>query len=64
MHTMEEERDMIAGLRWEKEIRSSEDLHVPFTPSPEYDIRARNQCNDDYDLVLFLQSTQAWRWRI
>ena len=27
-HTMGEERDMFAGLRWEKEIKILEDLHV------------------------------------
>ena len=33
---MGEERDMFAGLGWEKEIRSLGDPHVPFNPSPEH----------------------------
>ena len=39
---MGEERDMFAGLRWEKEIRGLEDPHVPFNPSHEHDIGAAN----------------------
>ena len=46
MHTMEEERDMFAGLGWEKEIRSLGDPHVLFIPYPEHDKRAGNQCSD------------------
>jgi hypothetical protein len=61
---MGEDRDMFADLGWEKEIKSLRDLHVPFTPSPKYDICAGNQCSDDYELTPFLQSTQAWRWKM
>ena len=43
---------------------SLKDFHVPFSPSPEHDIGAANQYNDDYELTSFLQSTQAWRWRM
>jgi hypothetical protein len=64
MHTMGEERDMFAGLGWEKEIRSLRDPHVLFNPSPEHDIGAGNQYSDDYELIPFSQSTQAWRWRM
>ena len=39
--------------QWKNDIRSLGDLDVPFTPSPECDIRAGNQCNDDYDLTPF-----------
>ena len=62
MHTMGEERDMFAGLGWEKEIRSLGDPHVPFNSSPEHDIGATNRYSDDYELTPFSQSTQPWRW--
>ena len=55
---------MFAGLGWENEIRSLEDLHVSFNPLPKHNISAINQNNDDYDLTPFSQSTQAWRWRM
>ena len=61
---MGEDRYTFGGLGWEKEIRSLEDPDVPFIPSPEHDIHARNQCSYDYELTLFLQSTQARRWRM
>ena len=64
MHKMGEERDMFAGLGWEKEIRGLGDPHVPFNPSPEHDIGVGNRYSDDYKLTPFLQSTQAWRWRV
>src|SRR5450631_89389 len=64
MHTMGEERDMFAGLGWEKEIRSLGDSHVPFNPLPEHDIGAANRYSDDYELTPFLQFTQARRWRM
>ena len=54
MHTMGDDIDMFAGLEWEKEFRSVEDLHVLFTPLPERDICAGNQCSDDYNLTSFL----------
>jgi hypothetical protein len=60
---MGDERDMFAGLRWEKEIRSLADPHIPVNLSPEFLFAAGNRSNDDYDLTPFLQSTQAWRWR-
>ena len=61
---MGEERKTFVGLGWENEIRSLGDPDVPFIPSPERDIRAGNQCSDDYDLTPFSQSTQARRWRM
>ena len=64
MHTMGEERDMFVGLRWEKEIRSLGDPHVPFNPSSDHNIGAENEYSDDYELTPFSQFTQAWRWRI
>ena len=64
MHTMEEERDLFAGLGWEKEIRRLGYPHVAFNSSPEHDIGAENQYRDDYELISFLQSTQAWTWRM
>ena len=64
MHTMGEEIKMFVGLGWEKNIRSLGDPDVPFILSPECDIRAGNQCSDDYKLTSFSQSTQARRWRM
>ena len=61
---MGDERDMFAGLGWEKEIRSLRDLHIPFNPSPEFEFVAENRSSNDYKLTSFLQSTQSWRWRV
>ena len=61
MHTMGEERKTFVGLGWENEIRNLGKPDVPFIPSSERDIRARNQCSDNYDLTPFSQSTQARR---
>ena len=55
---------MFVGLGWENEIGSLGDPNVPFNPSPEHDIGAGNQYSDDYGLTPFLESTQAWRWRM
>ena len=55
---MGDERDMFAGLGWEK------DPHVPFNPSPEHDIGAVNRYSDDYEMTPFSQSTEAWRFRV
>jgi hypothetical protein len=60
---MGNERDMFAGLRWEKKIRSLADPHIPVNLSPEFSFAAGNRSSDDYDLTPFSQSTQAWRWR-
>ena len=54
---------MFFGLGWEKEIKSLKDFDVHFIPSSDYDIRAGNQCSDNYDPTPFSQSTQAWRLR-
>ena len=64
MHTMGEERDMFPRLGWEKVIRSLGDLHVHFNPLPEHDIGAANWYSDDYKMTPFLQSIQAWKWRV
>jgi hypothetical protein len=40
---MGDERDMFAGLGWEKEIRSLGDLHIPFNPSPEFEFVVGNR---------------------
>jgi hypothetical protein len=58
---MENESDVFAGLGWEKDITSLGDPHILFTPSPEHDKGAGNQCNDDYELTPSLQFTQVWR---
>ena len=44
---MGDEGDMFAGLRWEKEIRSQGDPHIPFNPSPEFELVAKNRGSDD-----------------
>ena len=56
---MGDERNMFAGLGWQKEIRSLGDPHVPLNPLPEHDIGGANRCSDDYELIPFSQSTQA-----
>jgi hypothetical protein len=60
---MDDERDMFVGLRWEKEIRSLVDPHILVNLSSEFSFAAGNRSSDDYDLIPFSQSTQAWRWR-
>ena len=55
---------MFVGLGWEREIRSLGDPHIPFNSSPEFEFRPGNAGSDDYELTPFLQSTQAWRWRV
>jgi hypothetical protein len=64
LHTIGDERDMFAGLGWEKEIKSLGDPHILFNPSPEFEFVAGNRGSDDYELTPFSQSTQAWRWRV
>ena len=61
---MGDERDMFAGLGWEKEIRNLGDPHVHFNSSPEHDIGVANRYSDDYEMTPFSQSTQAWRFRV
>ena len=61
---MGENIDMFVGLGWENEIRSLEDLHIPFNSSPEFEFRAGNWGSDDYELIPFSQYTEAWRWRV
>jgi hypothetical protein len=56
---MGDERDMFAGLGWEKEIRSLADPHIPVDLSPKFSFAAGNRSIDDYNLIPFLQSTQA-----
>ena len=48
MHTMGDERDIFAGLEWEKENRSLRDPYVHFNSSPEHDIGAANRFSNDY----------------
>ena len=61
---MGEKIDMFVGLGWEKEIRILKDPHIPVNLSPEFEFRPGDRASDDYDLTLFSQSTQAWRWRV
>ena len=55
---------MFASVRWKKEFRSLQDPHVPFYPSPQHNLNVANRYIDDYEMILFLQSTQAWRWKV
>ena len=64
MDRMEEERNMFEGLRWNKEIVSLEDLHIPFNPSSERERSVVKRYHDDYEITPFSQSTQAWKLRI
>jgi hypothetical protein len=61
---MGDERDMFARLGWEKEIRSLRDHHILFNPWPELDFAAENRSSDDYELISFSRSTQAWKWKV
>ena len=61
---MGEKRDMFAGLGWEKKIRILRDPHILFNSSSEFEFGPENRGNDDYELILFSQSTQAWRWKV
>ena len=53
LHTMDDERDMFAGLWWEKKIRSLGDPHIPFNSLPEFEFAAGNRSSDDYELTSF-----------
>lgn len=64
MYTMREESDMSIGLGWEKNIRSLGDLHVLFNPCPKHGKNVAKGYGDDYEMIIFLQPTQRWRWRV
>ena len=61
---MGEERDMFEGLGWDKEIVSLGDPHIPFNPLLERERSVVKRYHDDYEMTLFLQSTQAWKLRV
>ena len=55
---------MFEGLGWNKEIVRLGDPHVPFNPSLERERSAAKRYREDYEMTLFSQSTQAWKWRL
>ena len=60
----EEEGDSFVRLKWEAEIVSLADLHILFNPSLEGGLSDAKRFRDDYEITLFSQSTQAWKWRM
>ena len=60
----EDERDPFARLGWEVEIVRLADPHIPFNPSPERGVSSAKQFRDDYEIMPFSQSTQAWKSRL
>ena len=40
------------------------DLHTPFNPSSEHEVSGAKQFCDDYEIMPFSQSTQAWKSRL
>ena len=55
---------MCEGLGWDIEIVNLVDPYVPFNPSPKYERGAAKGYREDYERTPFLQSTQAWKWRL
>ena len=60
----EDKGDPFARLGWGVEIVSLADLHILFNPSPKGGLSGAKQFRDDYEIIPFLQSTQAWKWRM
>ena len=60
----EDKRDPFARLGWEVEIVRLADLHTPFNPSPEREVSGAKRFCDDYEIIPFSQSTQAWKSRL
>ena len=58
---------MFDSLGRHEEIVSLEDLHIPFNPQLELERNeksAAEQYRYEYVMTPFLQSTQAWKWRM
>ena len=60
----EDERDPFVGLGWEIETVRLADPHTPFNLSLECGVSGAKQFHDDYEITPFLQSTQAWKFRL
>ena len=60
----ENERYPFAGLGWEVEIVRLADPHIHFNPSPERGVSGAQRFRDDYEIIPFSQSTQAWKSRL
>ena len=60
----EDERDPFAGLGWEVEIVRLADPHTPFNPLPERGMSGAKRFRDDYEIMPFSQSIQAWKSRL
>ena len=59
-----DEKDLFAGLGWEVEIVRLVGPHIPFNPSPERRVSGAKRFRDDYEIMPFSQSTQAWKSRL
>ena len=60
----DDERDPFVGLGWEVEIVRLADLPIPFNPSPECGVSGAQRFRDDYEIIPFSQSTQAWKFKL
>ena len=60
----EDKADPFAGLGWRAEIVSLVDPHIPFNPSPKGGLSSAKRFRDDYEIIPFLPSTQAWKLRM
>ena len=59
-----DERDLFAGLGWKVDIVRLADPHTPFNPSLERGVNGIKQFGDDYEIISFSQSTQAWKSKL
>ena len=60
----EDERDPFAGLGWVVEMIRLADPHIPFNLLPKRGMSGAKRFCDDYEIVPFSQSTQAWKSRL
>ena len=58
---MGEERNLFEGLGWRAEIVCLVEPHISFNPLSEPGVNSSKRYLDDYEMNLFLQSTQAWK---
>ena len=59
-----DEREPFTRLGWGAEIVRLVALHVPFNPLPKRGLSGAKRFRDDYEMIPFLQSIQAWKWRM
>ena len=60
----EDEGETFAGLGWGAEIVSLANPHIPFNPSPKGGLSGAKRFRDEYEIIPFSQSKQAWKWRM